>query len=303
MTDFVDQFLKHADVVRGDPPSASTIEALAARYGTAFPEPLLRIWNAGDLWLETLDAHVPGAGEVLQLVEKGGWPGELLARGLVPLLNDHQSNYLAVMVQAPLPHRVVHVPHDNGTRMLYRDLNGFARGMLEALGAGKSADLFLHETKGDYPPHEPRPQADQDAARLLLGSDGSREEWNYATQLLDEGNLAEWEQLLETEHFVRRDVLARMRQLQSPAIRELLARDRHAFGEFALDVAEAARDIGMKVGERREGVLRVEGSWMNLDAFYHRRRIPDALPRMMAWFQDLLARRDPRERPGNFMKD
>jgi len=303
MTDFVDQFLNHADVVRGDPPSPSTIDALAARYGATFPEPLLRIWSAGDLTLETLDAHVPGAGEVLQLVERGGWPGELLARGLVPVLNDHQSNYLAVIVRSPLAFRVVHVPHDNGTRMLYRDLKGYAQGMLEALGAGKSADLFLHETNGDYPPDAPRPQADQDAARVLLGSDGSREEWNYAAQLLDEGNLAEWEQLLETEHFVRRDVLARMRQLQSPAIRELLARDHHAFGEFARTVVEAARDSGMKVGERRDGVLRVEGSWMNLDAFYHRRRIPDAMPRMMAWFQDLFARRDPRERPGNFMAD
>ena len=303
MADFVEQFLKHADVVRGDAAAASTIEALAARYRATFPEPLLRIWGAGDLWLETLDAHVPGANEILQLVEKGGWPAELLARGLVPVLNDHQSNYLAVMVRSPLAFRVVHVPHDNGTRMLYRDLDGFAKGMLEALGAGKSADVFLHATQGDYPPGGTRPQGDQDAARILLASDGSGEEWNYAAQLLDEGNLYEWARLLETEHFVRRDVLARLRQLQSPAIRELLSQDRHAFVEFARQVAEAARDSGLKVGERRDGVLRVEGSWMNLDAFYHRRRIPDAMPRMMAWFQDLIARRDPRERPGNFMND
>ncbi len=60
MTDFVDQLLKHPDVVRGDPAPPSTIDALAAKYGATFPESLLRIWSAGDLTLETLDAHVPG---------------------------------------------------------------------------------------------------------------------------------------------------------------------------------------------------------------------------------------------------
>jgi hypothetical protein len=60
---------------------------------------------------------------------------------------------------------------------------------------------------------------------------------------------------------------------------------------------------GLKVGEQRNGVLRVNGSWMNLDGFFYRRSIPEAMPRMMAWFQDLVAKRDPRERPNNFMKD
>ena len=279
MTGYVDQLLQHPDVVHGDPASRSTIDALAMKYGATFPEPLLKIWSAGDLTLETLDAHILGADEVLRLVEKEHWPRALTARGFVPLLNDHQANYLAVLVREPLAFRVAHVPHDDGSRLVYRELEGCARALLEALAAGESADMFFHDT------------------------DGEHEEWNYAAQLLDEGNLEGWARLLETDHFVRRDVVARMRKLHSPVIRELLARDQRAFDEFARRVADAARNDGLKVGEQRNGVLRVNGSWMNLDGFFYRRSIPDAMPRMLAWFHDLVAKRDPRERPDNFMKD
>jgi len=303
MTGFVDQLLQHPDVVHGDPASRSTIDALAMKYGATFPEPLLKIWSAGDLTLETLDAHILGADEVLRLVEKEHWPRALKARGFVPLLNDHQANYLAVLVREPLAFRVAHVPHDDGSRLVYRELESCARALLEALAAGESADMFFHDTDGDYTADAPRTPTDQQAARSLLATDGEHEEWNYATQLLDESNLEGWSRLLETDHFVRRDVVARMRKLHSPVIRELLARDQRAFDEFARRVADAARNDGLKVGEQRNGVLRVNGSWMNLDGFFYRRSIPDAMPRMMAWFHDLVAKRDPRERPDNFMKD
>jgi len=303
MTGFVDQLLQHPDVVHGDPASRSTIDALAMKYGATFPEPLLKIWSAGDLTLETLDAHILGADEVLRLVEKEHWPRALTARGFVPLLNDHQANYLAVLVREPLAFRVAHVPHDDGSRLVYRELEGCARALLEALAAGESADMFFHDTDGDYAADAPRTPPDQQAARSSLATDGEHEEWNYATQLLDESNLEGWARLLETDHFVRRDVVARMRKLHSPVIRELLARDQRAFDEFARRVADAARNDGLKVGEQRNGVLRVNGSWMNLDGFFYRRSIPDAMPRMLAWFHDLVAKRDPRERPDNFMKD
>src|SRR6187455_240958 len=237
MTGYVDQLLQHPDVVHGDPASRSTIDALAMKYGAKFPEPLLKIWSAGDLTLETLDAHILGADEVLRLVEKEHWPRALTARGFVPLLNDHQANYLAVLVREPLAFRVAHVPHDDGSRLVYRELEGCARALLEALAAGESADMFFHDTDGDYTADAPRTPTDQQAARSLLATDGEHEEWNYATQLLDESNLEGWSRLLETDHFVRRDVVARMRKLHSPVIRELLARDQRAFDEFARRVA------------------------------------------------------------------
>jgi hypothetical protein len=304
MADFVDELLRREDVIHGERSSPSVIDALATRLGAAFPEPLLKLWGAGDnVALAPLDAHIPGPTEILQLIDDGAWGDHLLERGFVPVLDDHQSNYLAVIVHAPLAYRVAHLPHDDGSRMLYRGLNDFAKALLHALDAGESADLFFHETQGDYAHNAPRPQSDQDAARALMATDGTHEEWNYAAQLLDASNLAEWAKLLETDHFVRRDVVARLRQMQSPAVQELLKRDQVAFDAFAHEAAEAARKVGLKVGEQRKDVLQVGENWMNLEAFFHRRHIPNATPRMIAWFEDLIAGRNPHDRAGHFMTD
>jgi hypothetical protein len=137
-----------------------------------------------------------------------------------------------------------------------------------------------------------------------MATDGKHEEWNYAAQLLDAANLTEWARLLETDHFVRRDVVARMRQMQAPAIRELLLRDQLAFNDFARAAAEAARGAGLDVGERMEGeCLRVGRKWMDLEGFFYRRNIRDAIPRMIAWFKDSIAGRDPHDRTDHFMVD
>jgi hypothetical protein len=203
----------------------------------------------------------------------------------------------------PLAFRVAYLPHDDGSRLLYRDVDSFLQALIEALNGDEPACLSLHDTQGDYPPDAPRNQADQQAARALMATDGPRNEWNYAAQLLDASNLAEWATLLETDHFVRRDVVARMEKMTDPEIRELLRRDRVAFDEFATRAAEAAREAGLEVGRRNQDALQVGGKWMNLEVFFHRRRIPDAVPRMLAWFEDLIAGRNPHDRPGHFMCD
>jgi hypothetical protein len=68
-------------------------------------------------------------------------------------------------------------------------------------------------------------------------------------------------------------------------------------------VAEAARGAGLDVGPRERYALQVGGTWMNLEGFFHRRRIPNAVPRMLAWFEDLIVGRNPHDRPGHFMSD
>jgi hypothetical protein len=67
--------------------------------------------------------------------------------------------------------------------------------------------------------------------------------------------------------------------------------------------ADAARQAGLKVGLRNGVTLQVGGKWMNLEGFFHRRNIPNAVPRMVAWFEDLIAKRNPHDRPGHFMSD
>jgi hypothetical protein len=304
MVDFIDQLLSRAEVRLGSPASPSSIDALGERFGAAIPGPLDRLWRAGEtIALKTLDAHIASPTEILQWTNNGSWGEQLIEYGFVPILDDHQSNYLAVIVRPPLAFRVVRLPHDDESRLLYRDLDSFAKALLMALDAGESADSFFSGTQGDYPPDTPRSRNDQDAARALLTTDGTCGEWNYAIQLLDAANLAEWANLLETDHFVRRDAVARMRLMQAPTIQELLKRDQQAFEEFARAAADAARRAGLEVGERKSGCLQVGGKWMQLDGFFHRRKIRDAMPRMAAWFEDVIAGRNPYDRPGHFMVD
>ncbi|HTU18253.1 MAG TPA: hypothetical protein VMG10_09370 [Gemmataceae bacterium] len=304
MADFVDNLLSRAEVNRGRRASQSSLDAISERIGTPIPRPLSRLWCTGKaIAFETLDAHVPSPAEILQWIDDGSWGDELIERGFVPILDDHQSNYLAVTVRAPLAFRIVHLPHDDESRLLYRDLDSFAKAMLMALDAGESADSFFRETQGDYSPDAPRSPDDQDAARALLATDGTHGEWNYAIQMLDATNLAEWAKLLETDHFVRRDAVARMRQIQAPALQELLKRDQLAFEEFARAATDAARRAGLKVGQRKSENLQIGGTWMNLDVFFYRRNIRDAMRRMIAWFEDLIAGRNPYDRPGHFMMD
>ncbi|MBN9521298.1 hypothetical protein J0H58_22720 [bacterium] len=279
---------------------------MSGRFGVALPDPLLRLWAAADgVTLDALNAHVPGPTELLAAFEKGNsWGDYLVEHGIVPVLDDHQSNYLVVVVRDPLAPRVVLLPHDDNTFWVrYRTLDGFAAALLQAFDAGESADRFFFETVGDYAPDAPRPSVDHEAARALLATAGANGEWNYAIQLLDATNLAEWERVLETDHFVRRDAVARMRGMSSPEVQALLSRDRRAFAAFAREVVKAARAAGLPVGEHADDVLNVGGKWMNLDTFFHRRNIPDALPRLVAWFEDIVAGRDPHDRPGHYMTD
>ena len=304
MSDAVDRLLARNDVAVAAHAPRAYVDDLAERFGGVLPSSLLELWGATDgVALESLDAHILGPTEVILLIDEQEWPGELVDEGFLPVLDAHQSNYLAVNVREPLAYRVAHLYHFAEGRLLYRDVDSFLRALLESLDQDESADLFFYDTQGDYPADSPRTRADQSAARALMATDGASYEWNFAAQLLDASNLTEWATLLETDHFVRRDVVARMEKMTDPAIRELLRRDRGAFEDFAARTAEAAREAGLDVGRRERDALQVGGKWMNLESFFHRRRIPDAVPRMLAWFEDLIAGRNPHDRPDHFMSD
>lgn len=45
------------------------------------------------------------------------------------------------------------------------------------------------------------------------------------------------------------------------------------------------------------------GCWMDLEGFFHRRHVPDAMARTIAWFEDLIADRNPHHRAGHLMCD
>jgi len=301
MQDVIDELLGRSDVARSNPASQEAIRAVARRCDAPLPEALVKLWLVSDgVEMDSLDASVLGPTQVLAWLDT---IPSFAERGLVPVLDDHQSNCLAVCVQGPLAFRVLHLPHDDGARVLYRDVESCVRSLVEATGLCTSADLFLSETEGDYAPEGPRTAADQTAAKALLTGADEGDAWNHATTLLDATQLDEWARLLETDHFVRRDVRARMQRMSSPDIRELLRKDDQAFEAFVSHFIASVRGAGRQVGTRDGTSLRVGNKWYELETFFHRRNVPDATERTLAWINDQLAGRDPRARSDNLMVD
>lgn len=314
MAGSVERLLVRNDVSAVAPVSRSCIDDVARIFGAALPAPLIEFWSASDgVVLDSLEARLLGPIEVVRMVEAQEWPAALVDLGYVPLLDDEHSNYLGAIVKGHAAYRVAHLHHEGEYRLLYRDFDSFLGGLCQALDASRpqahdpdeieNADAFFGRTPGDYPPDAPRTPQDRAAARALMVTDGKHFEWNYAVQLLDAKDLAEWAVLLETHHFVRRDVVARMKLMTAPEIQGLLRRDLGTFEQFAVDLSRVAREAGLKVGRRRENNLQVGGIWIMLDGFFYRRRIPSAFPRMLAWIEDLIAGRNPHDRPGHFMSD
>ena len=166
MGDVIDELLARDDIGRSVPASQSDINAVSRALAAPLPEMLVKLWRVSDgVALEPLDAHLLGPAEALQLLAKSALSDELVQRGFVPVLNDHQSNYLVVAVQGPLAFRVAYLPHDDGSRLVYRDFGSCVADLLRAMDGEDTADLYLHEARGDYAPDAPRPEEDQAAAR------------------------------------------------------------------------------------------------------------------------------------------
>lgn len=305
MSHLIERLFARTDIETTYPAKQSEIDAVSRLFEAPPPELLMELWRESDgIGLSQLNVHLLGPTEAHRLIAQGKWNDVLVRRGWLPLLDDHQSNFLAVNLKRPLAFRATYLPHDDGSRLIYRSFESCMTDLLALMDKeNTTANTYFSDTLGDYAPDTPRSENDQETARILMQTAGQGEEWNYAAQLLDASNLQEWAKLLETDHFVRRDVRARMRQMTSPAIRDLLRKDDARFEAFVNWVADLARKAGVNVGRRERDALQVGGKWMNLDAFFYRRNIPDAGRRLVAGLEDLIAGRGPHDRTGHFMAD
>ncbi|HVT79096.1 MAG TPA: hypothetical protein VHM90_00450 [Phycisphaerae bacterium] len=303
MDDLIDELMTLGDGGDG-PASRAGIQNLMRQFDVPIPEMLTTLWRKSDgLTLQSFQATILGPEEILPILTDNAWDHHWLDRGILPFLDDQQSNFLGAFLKDPIAFRVVYLPHDDSPRLLYRDIETCFRALIDAANDGETADSFLSGTQGDYAPEGTRSEEDQDVGKALLAMEHKGHIWNFAAQLLDASNIEEWSRLLETDHFVRRDVRARLQRISSPAIRELLNRDAREFTEFVDRVSHAAKEARLNVGKRGETTLQIGNKHYNMEVFFHRRNIPNALPRIILWIQDGLAGRKPQDRPGHFMKD
>lgn len=286
------ELLRAEGVVAAPPATDEAIAEVAKLSGAELPAEVLTLWrSANGIELESIDAEILSCEAAAKVLRDSACARAFVENGLLPLVHDHQSNYCALALREPLAPRVLFVPHDDGPKLLYARLDSCLRAVLAGIGSGDSLDILLHETDGDYAPDQRRSPSDQAAARALMATPGERNEWIFATQLLDESNLDEFARLLETDHFVRRDVRDRMQKMQAPEIRKLLGRDRKAFESFSADLATAASAAGLKVkAASRSEVLNVGGIFIELEGFFHQRNQPDAMSKAIARIRELIQR-------------
>jgi hypothetical protein len=276
--------LAHPWVVRKAGANAEQIAAVAERFGGEVPEGVAQVWRASDgLTFGQFEGELLGASAVLEMLERQQWPKEFSSRGLLPVISDGQSNHVVAHVRKPLMPRLSYLPKDDGPSLVYRGVESLLADLLRGFESGDTADVFLAEITGDYEHDALRTPQDLADAKALLEA-GDDESLRGAITLLDAMCLAEWARLLETGHFVRREAKARMAGMAAPEIQALLAADSAAFAAFVELATRAAQQAGEQVGVRRDDALQVGGRWINLDALFYRRNIPDAFERLVAWF-------------------
>jgi len=305
MNDIVHQLLTRTDITTNAPAPPQRIVKVWDHFGgvgngVPLPKSLIELWGSSDgLSLDAIEADLLGPNDVIDLLNSDPLEN-LTGRHVLPIVHDRQSNYLVLLLQKPLALRVALLPRDDAPTLLYRSFASCLKTLINASQRRETADLFFFDTDGDYPPNTPRSPEDQAAARELLAKPHVRDEWNYAVQLLDAANLDEWRQLLNAEHLVRQDARARLQKMNSPELHELLLQSEKEFEIFAKSVAVALKSAGFQVGEMRHHHLHANDLNLNLENFFHRRNIPDAMQRIVWWVQDLAAKRNPQDRPGHF---
>ena len=101
---------------------------------------------------------------------------------------------------------------------------------------------------------------------------------------------------------IRRDAIARMRTMDDPRIREMLATDQESYTRFGRELAERLTSEGIP-SSFDKGQWFVNGEVCRLEAFYYRRSIPDAMARLVRFVRDQDDGRNPWHRPGNFFEE
>src|SRR5690242_14516947 len=111
MGNSIDELLKrnYVKIRQGAP--QSDIDAVAEHYESPIPKSITDFWLAsGGTDLARANAELLGPSEVLWILDNfdPGFNRALLACGFLPLLDDHESNYLVVALREPLAQRVVY---------------------------------------------------------------------------------------------------------------------------------------------------------------------------------------------------
>jgi hypothetical protein len=237
------------------------------------------------LYLTSDGFDLPIAGmRILPLTEIEPYADAFAGRLLyVPFTDSNDSNPYAVCCQEPLVRFVAHVPHDDESRLVCRNLPRFFESLDEAIRSGDGADRLA----GDLDFAQPdRTTADSHTGRELIryaeGLDPNYyargEALRFAAQLFGPGHEPDLSAVLAlSDEYVRTAVLRRCRGLNTPPALAIIAADADAFNRFVAGLAHSVAEAGISQDVSR----------LNLAMLYAGRNrqgfLDDLLVRIRSW--------------------
>jgi hypothetical protein len=281
--------------------TATELDAFEARTGLSLP-PQLRAFYGSTNGL-TIDGggrmKILPLAEVMPYVESMREYGIPQVWGYFPFTDFNDSNPYCVCCNGPLRNRVVHVFHDDVAELKFWDLGRFL-GALAAAFVGEGE----HHPEPDRLPGEYTPDREdrtEDEVRtgleLLRLADGLTDvelddALRFAIDLLSEGEVDEVVRLLETgDEYTRREAAVRLGAMKSPRAADALRLHREETARFVAECVTALRAAGLDITDVRQNAacLKPGPIWLNLPAWFHRRREPGVYDALVRGAKELLA--------------
>jgi hypothetical protein len=297
MQEGTQRLLQHPRVVRRSPASAEDIERVANRFRAPLPEALVELWRISDGLSfgadPEQDGQLYGVGSVGRSLDQS----LQLAPGVMPFVQDGQSNFLGLHVNPPLAPRISYLPHADGPSLFYRHLDSCLGDIARLFDTEMTLAEYLGSGAADYAHAAPRDDADDAVARQLLA--GDEDQLVQAVCLLDIRSGDIWPRLLEGGYYARLSALERLKSASTAEAQALLAQDAESFQQFIEFTVRAAEHAGLAITKRSATSLRVGDRWLNLDLLYCRRNIPNAFELLSQSLADGAARKE--RQPGGYL--
>ena len=293
--------LQNPSVETRPPCSDVEIDVLERQFSVLIPEVLKDFWKSSNgAVLKDHNGSLLGVGEVAELLS-GSFKEWWRDAGFLPLLFDQEASYVCMAVRAPMSPRVVELRYYETPHLLYRDWGALFESCVELLATSDCAHGYFYDKDCDFEPDADRSTEDLEAAAVLMQSD---EDWKkyLAIQLLDVHSTNAWFELLNGSIFARHEARARLKRMSFKEAKQILKRDDIEFNEFKLAVRQALENSGIGL-EYWHDHIGIHGKLIDLNNFYCRRHIDNAIPRLVNWFRDVKSGKEPTERAGPYMTD
>lgn len=200
----------------------------------------------------------------------------------LPFTEENTSNPICVCCSEPLIGYLVHVFHDDGPVIKWRDFKSFLKIMLSQI---EKREYFFEDAPYEFSSLERKPQDIATARKLLevvqvenINIVDRDDGCNFAAWLFGHDQLNDIARLLETEdEFVRRDVCCRLKSFKSRAAGEVLRKyneEMESFVNRCKGLLEKA-NVQSEINEKTQLQVLHPTRWLNMDAFFTERRRTD----------------------------